>query len=149
MKWSQTLEHFLSVMLLALFTACSQWLMSLWSCASFLTGLREDAINLTLLYIMQHMESPHAYGQILFMISPLLLTQPGELLNKLMDIGTTVSHWILNILLQRAQRLRMGSLLSQPLSISKGASPSTQIPSHTAKAQSQICRWHCNNWHQQ
>lgn len=85
----------------------------------------EDTVNLALYRIMQHLESSNTYARILFIdfSSAFNTINLVNLFNKLMDMDIDINlcYWIHDFLSQRTQRVRMGSLSSQPLTLSTGA----------------------------
>ncbi|KAM3863747.1 integrin alpha-IIb-like [Diretmus argenteus] len=84
----------------------------------------EDAANLTLHSTLQHLDSPNTYTRILFMdfSSAFNTIDPVKLYNKMtdMNIHPSLCHLTRSFLWRRRQRVRIGSLLSGPLTLSTG-----------------------------
>ncbi|KAM3866909.1 uncharacterized protein ACN63O_008607 [Diretmus argenteus] len=84
----------------------------------------EDAANLALHSTLQHLDSPNTYNRILFMdfSSAFNTIDPVKLYNKMtdMNIHPSLCHLTRSFLWWRRQRVRIGSLLFRPLTLSTG-----------------------------
>ncbi len=85
----------------------------------------DDAVNMGLYYILQHLYRPGAYVRILFVdyssafntiISNLLLPKLTQL-----SVPSSVCKWITSFLRDRQQRVRLGKYTSSTRTISTGA----------------------------
>ncbi|KAK3522494.1 hypothetical protein QTP86_016002, partial [Hemibagrus guttatus] len=74
----------------------------------------DDAVNMGLHYILQHLDKPGTYARILFVdfSSAFNTIIPGTLLNKLtqLSVPTSICQWITSFLTDRQQRVRLGKL---------------------------------------
>ncbi|KAI3365834.1 hypothetical protein L3Q82_000719 [Scortum barcoo] len=102
----------------------------------------DDAVNMGLHYILQHLDSPGTYARILFVDFSLAFNTiiPDILHSKLSQLTVMPApncQWISNFLTDRRQQVRLGSITSSTQTISTGAprgvcsphcsSPSTPI----------------------
>ncbi|KAK3514156.1 hypothetical protein QTP70_005087 [Hemibagrus guttatus] len=85
----------------------------------------DDAVNMGMHYILQHLDRPGNYARILFVdVSSAFNTIIPDLLQtKLMKISvpTPICQWITNFLTDRQQQVRFGKLTPGSLTISTGA----------------------------
>ncbi|KAK3530776.1 hypothetical protein QTP70_001576 [Hemibagrus guttatus] len=85
----------------------------------------DDAVNMGMHYILQHLDRPGNYARILFvdLSSAFNTIIPDLLQTKLMEISvpTTICQWITNFLTDRQQQVRLGKLTSGSLTIGTGA----------------------------
>ncbi|KAK3549938.1 hypothetical protein QTP86_016875, partial [Hemibagrus guttatus] len=85
----------------------------------------DDAVNMGMHYILQHLDRPGNYARILFVdfSSAFNTIIPDRLQTKLMEISvpTPICQWITNFLTGRQQQVRLGKLTSGSLTISTGA----------------------------
>ncbi len=85
----------------------------------------DDAVNIELNYILQHLDKPGNYARILFVdFSSVFNTiMPDLLSDKLtqLSVPTSICPLILNFLTDRQQLVRLGKLTSRTLTISTGA----------------------------
>ena len=85
----------------------------------------DDAINMGLHYILQHLHSAGTYARILFVNFSLVFntTIPDILHSKLTQLAIPAStcQWITNFLTDRRQQVRLGKITSSTWSISTGA----------------------------
>ncbi|KAK3560295.1 hypothetical protein QTP86_006109 [Hemibagrus guttatus] len=85
----------------------------------------DDAVNMGLHYILQHLDKPGTYARILFVdfSSAFNTIIPGTLLNKLtqLSVPNSICQWITSFLTDRQQRVRLGKLTSNTHTISTGA----------------------------
>ncbi|KAK3549510.1 hypothetical protein QTP86_002481 [Hemibagrus guttatus] len=82
----------------------------------------DDAVNMGMHYILQHLDRPGNYARILFVdfSSAFNTIIPDLLQTKLMEISvpTPICQWITNFLTVRQQQVRLGKLTSGSLTIS-------------------------------
>ena len=85
----------------------------------------DDAVNMGLLFILQHLDSPGTYARILFVdfSSAFNTIAPALLQNKLTQLSMPepTCRWITDFLSDRKQRVRLDKLVSEPWTISTGA----------------------------
>ncbi len=85
----------------------------------------DDAVNMGLHFILQHLDRPGTYVRILFVdfISAFNTMIPVTLQNKLtlLSIPTSICQWINSFLTDRQQLVRLGKFSSRTLTISTGA----------------------------
>ncbi len=85
----------------------------------------DDAVNMGLYYVLQHLDRPGAYVRILFVdFSPAFSTIiPSLLLSKLtqLSVPTSVYQWINSFLTDRQQVMRLEKVSSSTRTISTGA----------------------------
>ena len=84
----------------------------------------DDAVNMGLLFILQHLDSPGTYARILFVdFSSAFNTIAPALQDKLtqLSVPEPTCRWITDFLSDRKQRVRLGKLVSEPRTISTGA----------------------------
>ena len=76
----------------------------------------DDAVNMGLQYILHHLDYPRTYARILFVdFSSAFNTIIPELLHQ------KLTQWIISLLIDRQQHVRLGSTTSKTWSISTGA----------------------------
>jgi len=94
----------------------------------------DDAVNMGLHYILQHLYKPGTYARILFVdFSPAFYTIiPDTLQNKLTQLAvpTSICQWITGFLTDRLHLVRLGKFSSNTHTISTGA-PQGCVLSHT------------------
>ncbi len=104
----------------------------------------DDAVNMGLHFILQHLDRPGTYVRILFadFSSAFNTIIPDTLQNKLtqLSVPTSICQWITSFLTDRQQLVRLGKLSSSTRTISTGApqgcvtphcsSPSTRTTAH-------------------
>ncbi|KAL0154303.1 hypothetical protein M9458_050416, partial [Cirrhinus mrigala] len=85
----------------------------------------DDAVNMGLHYILQHLDKPGTYARILFVdfSSAFNTIIPDILQNKLsqLSVPTSICQWITSFLTDRQQLVRLGKLTSGTRTISTGA----------------------------
>ncbi len=85
----------------------------------------DDAVNMGLHYILQHLDKPGNYARILFVdfSSAFNTIIPDLLSDKLtqLSVPTSICQWITSFLTDRQQLVRLGKLTSRTLTISTGA----------------------------
>ncbi len=85
----------------------------------------DDAVNMGLHYILQHLDKPGNYARILFVdfSSAFNTIMPDLLSDKLtqLSVPTSICQWITSFLTDRQQLVRLGKLTSRTLTISTGA----------------------------
>ncbi|CAM4735488.1 unnamed protein product [Leuciscus chuanchicus] len=85
----------------------------------------DDAVNMGLHYILQHLDRPGTYARILFVdfSSAFNTIIPDLLTAKLTQLSmpSSICQWISSFLTDRQQRVRLGKLTSRTLTISTGA----------------------------
>ncbi len=85
----------------------------------------DDAVNMGLHYILQHLDKPGNYARILFVdfSSAFNTIMPDLLSNKLtqLSVPTSICQWITSFLTDRQQLVRLGKLTARTLTISTGA----------------------------
>ncbi len=85
----------------------------------------DDAVNMGLHYILQHLDKPGNYARILFVdfSSALNTIMPDLLSDKLtqLSVPTSICQWIISFLTDRQQLVKLGKLTSRTLTISTGA----------------------------
>ncbi len=85
----------------------------------------DDAVNMGLHYVLQHLDRPGTYVRILFVdfISAFNTIIPNLLLPKLtqLSVPTSVCQWITSFLTDRQQLVRLGKYTSNTRTISTGA----------------------------
>ncbi|KAI2667828.1 putative RNA-directed DNA polymerase from transposon BS [Labeo rohita] len=85
----------------------------------------DDAVNMGLHYILQHLDKPGTYARILFVdfSSAFNTIIPDILQNKLsqLSVPTSICQWITSFLRDRQQLVRLGKLTSGTRTISTGA----------------------------
>ncbi|KAI2644352.1 putative RNA-directed DNA polymerase from transposon BS [Labeo rohita] len=85
----------------------------------------DDAANIGLHYILQHLDKPGTYARILFVdfSSAFNTIIPDILQNKLsqLSVPTSICQWITSFLTNRQQLVRLGKLTSGTRTISTGA----------------------------
>ncbi|KAK3568283.1 hypothetical protein QTP86_003155 [Hemibagrus guttatus] len=85
----------------------------------------DDAVNMGLDYILQHLDKPGSYARILFVDFRYTFNTiiPDTLLNKLtqLSVPTSICQWITSFLTDRQQLVRLGKLTSNTYTISTGA----------------------------
>ena len=85
----------------------------------------DDAVNMGLHYILQHLDSPGTYARMLFVdfSSAFNTIIPEVLLTKLTQLTVPAStcQWITNFLIDRKQQVRLGETTSSTRSVSTGA----------------------------
>ncbi|KAL0148770.1 hypothetical protein M9458_055948 [Cirrhinus mrigala] len=85
----------------------------------------DDAVNMGLHYILQHLDKPGTYARILFVdfSSAFNTIIPDILQIKLsqLSVPTSICQWITNFLTDRQQLVRLGKLTSGTRTISTGA----------------------------
>ncbi len=85
----------------------------------------DDAVNMGLHYILQHLDKPGNYGRILFVdfSSAFNTIMPDLLSDKLTELSvpTSICQWITSFLTDRQQLVRLGKLTTRTLNISTGA----------------------------
>ncbi|KAI2649292.1 putative RNA-directed DNA polymerase from transposon BS [Labeo rohita] len=80
----------------------------------------DDAVNMALQYILQHLSKPGNCTRILFVdLSSALNSMVPNLLSD--KLPTLMCQWIINFLTGRQQLVRLGKLKSRTLTISTGA----------------------------
>ncbi len=84
----------------------------------------DDAVNMGLHYILQHLDKPGNYARILFVdfSSAFNTIMPDLLSDKLtqLSVPTSICQWITSFLTDRQQLVRLGKLTSRTLTISTG-----------------------------
>ncbi len=84
-----------------------------------------DAVNMGLHYILQHLDKPGNYARIIFVdfSSAFNNIMPDLLSDKLtqLSVPTSICQWITSFLTDRQQLVRLGKLTSRALTISTGA----------------------------
>ncbi len=85
----------------------------------------DDAVNMGLHYILQHLDKPENYARISFVdfSSAFNTIMPDLLSDKLtqLSVPTSICQWITSFLTDRRQLVRLGKLTSRTLIISTGA----------------------------
>ncbi len=85
----------------------------------------DDAVNMGLHFILQHLDRPGTFVRILFVdfSSAFNTIIPDTLQNKLtqLSVPTSVCHWITSFLTDRQQLVRLGKYTSSTCTISTGA----------------------------
>ncbi|KAK3545648.1 hypothetical protein QTP70_009096 [Hemibagrus guttatus] len=85
----------------------------------------DDAVNMGLHYILQHLDKPGTYARILFVDFSAAFNTiiPDTLLNKLtqLTVPTYICQWITSFLTDRQQQVRLGKLTPNTHTISTGA----------------------------
>ncbi|KAL0147893.1 hypothetical protein M9458_056814 [Cirrhinus mrigala] len=85
----------------------------------------DDAVNMGLHYILQHLDKPGTYARILFVdfSSAFNTIIPDILQNKLsqLSVPTSICQWITSFLTDRQQLVRLGKLTSGTRTINTGA----------------------------
>ena len=86
----------------------------------------DDAVSMTLHKILQHLETSKSYARILFLdfSSAFNTIIPQRLYDKLLNnlhIDQSMCNWLLDFLLDRAQVVRVGGLVSDKLILNTGA----------------------------
>ncbi len=85
----------------------------------------DDAVNMRLHYILQHLDKPGNYARNLFVdfSSAFNKIMPGLLSDKLtqLSVPTSICQWINSFLTDRQQLVRLGKLTSRTLTISTDA----------------------------
>ncbi|KAL0165807.1 hypothetical protein M9458_037651, partial [Cirrhinus mrigala] len=85
----------------------------------------DDAVNMRLHYILQHLDKPGTYARILFVdfSSAFNTIIPDILQNKLsqLSVPTSICQWITSFLTYRQQLVKLGKLTSGTRTISTGA----------------------------
>nr|XP_049617809.1 uncharacterized protein LOC125993017 isoform X1 [Syngnathus scovelli]XP_049617810.1 uncharacterized protein LOC125993017 isoform X1 [Syngnathus scovelli] len=85
----------------------------------------DDAVNMGLHYILQHLDTPGKYARILFVdfSSAFHTIAPDILQQKLIQLAVPAStcQWITSFLTNRRQRVRLGSITSDTLTTNTGA----------------------------
>ncbi len=85
----------------------------------------DNAVNIGLHYILQHLDKPWNYARILFadFSSAFITIMPDLLSDKLTQLSvlTSICQWITSFLKDRQQLVRLGKLTSRTLTISTGA----------------------------
>ncbi len=85
----------------------------------------DDAVNMGLHYVLQHLDRPGAYVRILFVdfSSAFNTIIPNRLLPKLsqLSVPTFVCQWINSFLTDRQQLVRLGKYTSSTRTISTGS----------------------------
>ncbi|KAK9522982.1 hypothetical protein VZT92_019435 [Zoarces viviparus] len=85
----------------------------------------DDAVNMGLHYMLQHLDSPGTYARVLFVdfSSAFNTIIPAILQSKLSQLTVPAStcQWITNFLTDRTQQVRMGKITSSIRTISMGA----------------------------
>ncbi len=85
----------------------------------------DDAVNMGLHYVLQHLDRPRAYVRILFVdfSSAFNTIIPNRLLPKLtqLSVPTSICLWINSFLTDRQQLVRLGKYTSSTRTISTGA----------------------------
>ncbi len=85
----------------------------------------DDAVNMGLHYVLQHLDRPGAYVRILFVDFSLAFNTiiPNRLLPKLtqFSVPTSICQWINSFLTDRQQLVRLGKYSSSTRTISTGA----------------------------
>ncbi|KAL0152393.1 hypothetical protein M9458_052116 [Cirrhinus mrigala] len=85
----------------------------------------DDAVNMGLHYILQHLDKPGTYARILFVdfSSAFNTIIPDIFQNKLsqLSVPTSICQWITSFLTDRQQLVRLGKLTSGSRTISTGA----------------------------
>ncbi len=85
----------------------------------------EDAVNMGLHYILQHLDKPGTYARILFVdfSSAFNTIIPDTLQKKLtqLSVPTSICQWITSFLTDRQQLVRLGKFSSNTCTISTGA----------------------------
>ncbi len=85
----------------------------------------DDAVNMGLHYILQHLDKPGNYARILFVdfSSAFNTIMPDLLSDKLtqLSVPTSICQWIASFLTNRQQLVRLGKLTSRTLTISTRA----------------------------
>jgi len=85
----------------------------------------DDAVNMGLHYILQHLDKPGNYARILFvdLSSAFNSIMPDLLSDKLtpLSVSTSIGQWIISFLTDRQQLVRPGKLSSRTQTISTGA----------------------------
>uniref|UniRef100_A0A3P8PS83 Reverse transcriptase domain-containing protein n=1 Tax=Astatotilapia calliptera TaxID=8154 RepID=A0A3P8PS83_ASTCA len=86
----------------------------------------DDAINMALHFILQHLDSPGTYARILFVdfSSAFNTILPDHLQGKLsqMNVPDPICRWITDFLTDRKQHVRLGKNVSDSRTISTGSS---------------------------
>ncbi|KAL0173630.1 hypothetical protein M9458_029598, partial [Cirrhinus mrigala] len=85
----------------------------------------DDAVNLGLHFILQHLDRPGTYMRILFVdfssaFNTIILTLLQTKLNRL-SVPSSISQWITSFLTDRQQLVRMGTLMSSSRTTNTGA----------------------------
>ncbi len=85
----------------------------------------DDAVNMGLHYILQHLDKPGTYARILFVdfSSAFNTIIPDTLQNKLtpLSVPTSICQWITSFLTDRQQLVRLGNFSSNTCTIRTGA----------------------------
>ncbi len=85
----------------------------------------DDAVNMGLHHILQHLDKPGTYARILFVdfSSAFNTIIPDTLQNKLtqLSVPTSICQWITSFLTERQQLVRLGKFSSNTCTISTGA----------------------------
>ncbi|KAK9515536.1 hypothetical protein VZT92_026176 [Zoarces viviparus] len=85
----------------------------------------DDAVNMGLHYMLQHLDSPGTYARVLFVdfSSAFNTINPAMLQSKLSQLTVPAStcQWVTNFLTDRTQQVRMGKITSSIRTISTGA----------------------------
>ncbi len=85
----------------------------------------DDAVNMGLHFILQHLDRPGTYVRILFVdfSSTFNIIIPDTLQNKLtqLSVPTSICQWITSFLTDRQQLVRLGKVSSSTRTISTGA----------------------------
>ncbi len=84
----------------------------------------DDAVNMGLHYILQHLDKPGNYARILFVdfSSAFNTIMPDRLSDKLTQLAvpTSMCQWNTSVLTDRQQLVRLGKLTSRTITISTG-----------------------------
>ncbi len=92
----------------------------------------DDAVNMGLHYILQHLDKPGNYARILFVdfSSAFNTIMPDLLSDKLtqLSVPTSICQWTTSFLTDRQQLVRLGKLTSRTLTISSGAPQGCILP---------------------
>ncbi len=87
--------------------------------------LVDDAVNMALHFILQHLDSSGTYARILFVdfSSAFKTITPALLQDKLsqLNVPDSTCSWIIDFLSDRKQHVRMGKHVSDPRTISTGS----------------------------
>ncbi|TWW75992.1 hypothetical protein D4764_13G0006540 [Takifugu flavidus] len=93
----------------------------------------DDAVNLALHSILQHLDSPGTYARILFVdfSSAFNTIRPALLQDKLSQLSVPASlcRWITHFLTDRRQYVRLGKTVSDSVTISTGSPQGCVLPS--------------------
>ena len=85
----------------------------------------DDAVNLALHFILQHLDSPGTYARILFVdfSSAFNTILPGLLQDKLyqLNVPDSLCRWITDFLTDRRQHVRLGTTVSDTRTINTGS----------------------------